>query len=334
MRTALLLAVTPGLAVASDPASTTSIFAPLSEPAETILGAALVVLGVCGVIFVVVVTLLVYAIIRFRRRPGEQGEPPQVYGSDRLEIAWTVLPVLVVVVLSLVSARTIYDVQGAVKPPGAVDVRLIGHQWWWEVQYPALGVTTANEIHVPLAAGRGGVPTFLTLESADVVHSFWVPRLTGKTDLIPNRVNHTWIAPQEAGLYLGQCAEFCGTQHAHMLLRVYAHPPEEFARWAAAEAKPAVRDPAADAGRRVFEETACINCHTVRGTVADGRFGPDLTHLMARETLGAGVALLSADTLRDWLADPDHLKPGARMPAMKLDGAEIDNVVDYLVTLR
>lgn len=331
---ALTLVGTPAVALGTDPAATTNVFAPLSSPADSILGTALIVLGVCAAIFIVVGGLLAYTIVRFRERPDESGEPPQVYGSDRLEVAWTVLPLLIVFVLALVSARTIYDVQGAVKPPGAVDVRLIGHQWWWEVRYPELGVVTANELHVPLATGAGGVPTFLTLESADVVHSFWVPRLAGKTDLIPNRENHTWIAPRKAGLYLGQCAEFCGTQHAHMLLRVYAQPPAEFARWAAAQAKPAVRDPAAAAGRRLFADTACVNCHTVRGTVADGRVGPDLTHLMARTTLGAGVAPLSAATLRAWVTDPDHLKPGVRMPAMKLDDGEIDDVVAYLLTLR
>jgi len=331
---AMLTAGVPALALAADPSENSSIFAPLSAPADAILGAALVVLGVTAVIFVLVGGLLAYAIVRYRQRPGDVGEPPQVYGSDRLEMAWTVLPVLIVVLLALVTVRTIYDVQGAVPPPDALEVRLIGHQWWWEVRYPGLNVVTANEIHVPVAAGAEPRATFITLESADVAHSFWVPRLAGKTDLIPNRVNRTWIAPREPGLYLGQCAEYCGTQHAHMLLRVYAHPEAEFAQWVAAQAAPAVSDPTVAMGRQRFLETACINCHTVRGTIADGRFGPDLTHLMSRTTLGAGVALLNADTLRDWVTNPDHLKPGARMPAMKLDAAAIQDVVDYLVTLR
>lgn len=324
---------TPTLALA-DPSLTTSIFAPLSAPADTILRIALIVLAVCGVIFVLVGGLLAYALVRYRGRPGDVGEPPQVYGSDRLEISWTVLPVLVVVVLSLVTARTIYDVQGAVPPANALEVRLVGHQWWWEVRYPDLGIVTANELHVPVAEGADPRATFITLESADVIHSFWVPRLAGKTDLVPNRENRTWIAPREPGLYLGQCAEYCGTQHAHMLLRVYAHPQAEFERWAAAEAAPAVSDPRAAAGRQLFQETACINCHTVRGTVADGRFGPDLTHLMARRTLGAGVAPMTAETLHAWVTNPDHLKPGARMPAMKLDEQATTDIVDYLVTLR
>ncbi len=312
-----------------------SVFAPASAPADAIVEVATLALVIAAGIFLVVVALLVTSIVRFRLRPGDDGsEPPQVYGSDQVELAWTVLPILVVFVLSLVTARTIYAVQGAVKPPDALEVTVVGHQWWWEVRYPGLGITTANELHVPLGEGPGGAPTFIDLESADVAHSFWVPRLAGKTDLLPNRRNRMWIAPREPGLYVGQCAEFCGTQHAHMLLRVIAHPRADFERWVAAEREPAVADPAVEAGRRVFETTACINCHSVRGTVATGRFGPDLTHLASRETLAAGAAAMSRESLRAWLEDPDRVKPGALMPAMKLGSAELNSVVDYLLTLR
>src|SRR5262249_49490934 len=151
-------------------------------------------------------------------------EPPQVYGSNKLETAWTVLPVLIVLVLALTTARVIQMVQGKVRPASAIDVTVIGHQWWWEFRYPASGIGTANELHVPVSDPRAPTPTWLTLLSADVAHSFWVPRLAGKTDLIPNRVNHMWFAPTTPGVYLGQCAEYCGTQHAKMLLRVYVHP--------------------------------------------------------------------------------------------------------------
>jgi cytochrome c oxidase subunit 2 len=312
-----------------------SVFDPASAPADAIAEVATLVLAIAAGIFLVVVALLVTSIVRFRLRPGDDGsEPPQVYGSDQIELAWTVLPILVVVVLCLVTARTIYAVQGVPAPPDALAVTVVGHRWWWEIRYPELGITTANELHVPVAAGADGRPTFIDLESADVAHSFWVPRLAGKTDLIPNRRNRMWIAPREPGLYVGQCAEFCGTQHAHMLLRVVAHPREEFERWARAQREPAVSDPAAAAGRRVFETTACINCHTVRGTVATGRFGPDLTHLASRATLAAGAAPMSLDALRAWVGDPDRIKPGALMPAMKLGSAEVDQLVDYLATLR
>ena len=315
--------------------SALGVFDPASAPADAIVEVATLALAIAAGIFVAVVGLLVTAVVRFRARPGDDGaEPPQVYGSDRIELAWTVLPILVVVVLSLVTARTIYAVQGAAQPPGALEVTVVGHQWWWEIRYPALGITTANELHVPVAGDDGGTPTWIDLESADVAHSFWVPRLAGKTDLIPNRRNRMWIAPREAGVYVGQCAEFCGTQHAHMLLRVVAHAPADFERWVEAERAPAVADPAASAGRRVFETTACINCHTVRGTVATGRFGPDLTHLASRRTLAAGAAALDGGSLRAWLEDPDRVKPGALMPAMQLGAADLDRLVEYLLTLR
>jgi cytochrome c oxidase subunit 2 len=318
-----------------DTTRTSSIFAPVSPPADAIVTAATLVLAITAGIFVVVGGLLAVAIVRFRRRRDDDGrEPAQVYGSEQIELAWTVIPILIVVVLCLVTARTVYDVQGATKPPGAIDVTVVGHQWWWEIRYPDLGVVTANELHVPVSDPENPTPTFLRLESADVAHSFWVPRLAGKTDLIPNHTNRMWIAPREPGLFLGQCAEYCGTQHAHMLLRVYVHSRPVFDAWVARQRDVAVADAAVGAGRRVFETTACINCHTVRGTVATGRFGPDLTHLMSRETLVAGAARLTEATLRDWIATPDHVKPGALMPAMKLEPAELDQLVAYLMTLR
>src|SRR6266511_2898103 len=199
----------------------TSIFHPLSQPAQEIKELSLLVLAICGAIFVVVAGLLVYAIIRFRHRAGDEAsEPPQVYGSNQIELAWTILPLLIVFVLILVTSRTIADVQNRKAPPSAVHATVIGHQWWWEFRYPELGIVTANELHVPLSDPAHPSPTWLWLESADVAHSFWVPRLAGKTDLIPNQINTMWIAPHQAGIYLGQCAEFCGTEHAMMLLRV------------------------------------------------------------------------------------------------------------------
>jgi cytochrome c oxidase subunit 2 len=313
-----------------DPAPIPSIFDPLSRPADEIYTLSLFVLGICAAIFVVVGGLLVTSIVRFRRRPGDDGvEPPQVYGSNPIELAWTVVPLLIVFVLFLVTTRTIIAIERAAPPADALAVRVIGHQWWWEFRYPEQGVVTANELHVP--AGR---PTFLTLESADVVHSFWVPQLNGKTDVIPNRVNRMWIEPRESGLYIGQCAEYCGTQHARMLLRVIAHPPDEFEAWAVAQKADAAHDPNVQAGRDLFQSVACINCHRVGGTVADGVFGPDLTHLMSRDTIAAGAATNTAENLHAWIANPDTLKPGALMPAMKLSDDQIKQVVAYLTTLK
>jgi cytochrome c oxidase subunit 2 len=315
--------------------SPTNIFLPASTPARWIFDLSLLVYGVAAIIFVVVATLLVYAIVKFRKRPDDDGrEPAQVYGSQQIELAWTIIPILIVVVFFLSSARVIAFTEGRGQGRGSagagLTVTVVGHQFWWEYRYPGLGVVTANELHVPAQAA----PTFLELRSVDTDHSFWVPRLGGKTDLIPNFPNQMWIDPKEPGLYLGQCAQYCGTQHAKMLLRVYVDTPEDFGRWVEAQKRPARTDEAVARGRAVLESTACMSCHAVAGTAATGRFGPDLTHLMSRETLGAGIVPNSRENLRAWIADPSAFKPGCLMPAMGLDDAELDAVTDYLFTLR
>jgi cytochrome c oxidase subunit II len=317
------------------PVSTPSIFAPVSTPAFAIRDLSYFVLGICAVIFVVVAALLTYSIIRFRRRRGEdEREPPQVYGSNQIELAWTVVPVLIVFVLFLATARYIFGIEGHEAPSQALQVTVVGHQWWWEIRYPDLGIVTANELHVPVSDQANPRPTFLTLESADVIHSFWVPQLAGKIDVIPHKTNRTWIDPHTPGLFVGQCAEFCGVQHAWMLLRVIVHSTDEFAAWVAEQQAPAVDDRVARTGRDVFGSVACINCHTVRGTTANGIFGPDLTHLMSRSTLGAGVAANTPESLRAWIDNPAGLKPGVLMPAMKLSHSDLDQLVAYLLTLR
>src|SRR6266852_1752283 len=279
--------------------SPTTIFAPASTAAAEIFGLSTLVLAVTAVIFVCVGALLVYAIVAFRKRPNDDdSEPAQVYGSNQVEIAWTVIPILIVVALFLASARVITGVQNADRPATTIDVIAIGHQFWWEYRYPGLGVVTANELHVPVSDPVHPTPTFLTLLSADTDHSFWVPRLAGKTDLIPNHPNSMWFDPQQIGLYLGQCAQYCGTQHAKMLLRVYVQSGDEFDRWIQLQRQPAFINDAVSQGQRIFETTACINCHTVSGTVANGRFGPDLTHLMSRDTIAAGAAPNTPENLR------------------------------------
>jgi cytochrome c oxidase subunit 2 len=228
---------------ADAPTGVTNIFRPLSTPAQAIREISLLALAICAGIFLVVGGLLAYTVVRFRQRPGDDGqEPPQIYGSNQLEFAWTVIPIVTVFVLFLATARTIYDVQGAVPPADAVNVTVVGHQWWWEIRYPELGIVTANEMHVPVSESSKRRPTFLKLESADVAHSFWVPQLAGKTDVIPNRQNRMWIEPIQPGTYVGNCAEYCGMQHAHMLLRVVVHPAEDFEKWVAAQRQPPVDD--------------------------------------------------------------------------------------------
>jgi cytochrome c oxidase subunit 2 len=334
-----------------------SIFDPVSPPAEWIRDLSVLVLAITAFIFVVVEGILIYSIVRFRRRRaapgadatglGADAEPPQVYGSKPIEIAWTAAPALVVFVLTLVTARTLWEVNRPPPQPREGDntlfVTVVGRQWWWEYTYDhyngeKLGFTTANELHIP--AGKDGVerPVYLTLKSADVCHSFWVPRLAGKTDCIPGRVNSMWFRTDRPGLYVGQCAEYCGTQHANMLLRVYVDPPKVFEEWLANERKdqaPRDTDPeTVKSGRKAFLGQSCVNCHAVRGTPAKGTYAPDLTHLMRRDMLASGMVKNTPENLRRWVADPQQIKEGCLMPAFGLSDRERDEIVGYLLTLR
>ena len=330
-----LLAASLCFGASDNPSQLPSIFDPRSTLTKWIGHLSYFVLSITGLIFAVVFVLLTYAVVKFRKRPGDDGrEPPQVYGSTQIELAWTVIPVLIVVVLFLATARVIHSIQDAPKPENALEVVAVGHQFWWEFRYPQLSVVTANELHIPVSEVAHPTPTFLTLLSADTDHSFWIPQLAGKTDLIPNRVNHMWMDPYQTGIFLGQCAQYCGTQHAKMLLRVYVDSSENFATWVRAQQQPPVLDANVSAGKRVFETTACINCHAIGGTVADGRFGPDLTHLMSRQTIASGAAENTKANLRLWIQKPDAIKPGSLMPAMQLSNADVDKLVDYLQTLR
>jgi cytochrome c oxidase subunit 2 len=324
-----------------------SMFDPASKPAESIRDLTILVFAITGAIFVIVEAVLIYSIVRFRRRRSDvPGEPPQVYGSQPIEIAWTAAPALIVFVIMLVVARTLGELHADPNNPPAgsqpLYVTVVGRQWWWEYRYERygedpekskLGFITANELHIPVADDVRR-PVYLTLVSADVCHSFWVPRLAGKTDLIPGRTNHMWFEARTPGLYLGQCAEYCGTQHANMLLRVNADPPDDFERWLTNQQQEAKREPAGTAGRTAFLGMSCVNCHRVSGTAANGGYAPDLTHLMSRETLAAGMIPNTRENLRDWVDDPQKIKSGCLMPAFKLSKQDRDLVVDYLFTLH
>ena len=325
-----------GMAVAQSP---TSIFAPAATPAHSIFDISMLVLAVTFGIFLIVAGMLLYALIRFRHRPEDSDrEPAQIYGSNQIELSWTVIPILIVVMLFLTTTRVILGTQAIPKPEDAMDVTVIGHQFWWEYRYPKLGIVTANELHIPVSDPAQPTPTYLTMSSADVDHSFWVPRLAGKMDLIPNKVNTMWLDPQQAGLYLGQCAQYCGAQHAKMLIRVYAQSPADFSAWAAHQKKTARQDfadnPAAEEGQIVFMHNACINCHAIAGTAATGIFGPDLTHLASRDTIASGAIENTSDNLKKWIDNPNSMKPGCLMPAMHLNNRDLDAVTAYLAQLR
>lgn len=337
------------------------IFKPLATPGESEKQVAYLTFAITGAIFVVVASLIVYTIVKFRRRADDSSrqEPPQVYGSNQIEVAWTVIPILIVFVLIGVSARVIAGVQNASPPKDALHVRVVGHQWWWEVEYPDYHIRGANEIHVPVSTD-GHRATYVELQSADVIHSFWLPQLSGKTDAIPNRTNYAWLDPKKRGVYFGNCAEYCGTQHANMLLRVIADDPEEFKGWAENQQRqqkqqsaaqttaggsgglPPVQPISTQSGinsevaknQAVYESLACVNCHMIQGTTSIGKFGPDLTHLMSRGSIGAGVIENTHENLRKWVDNPQDIKPGCLMPSFKLTDRELDQVVAYLETLK
>lgn len=328
------ISISSALASSTDEHRIGNIFKPLTTPGQQEFDTAILALLVCAAIFVIVGGLIVYTMIRYRRRSSDdQEEPPQVYGSNQIEAAWTVIPILIVFVLIMVSARVVAGVQNAKVPANALHATVIGHQWWWEINYPSLGVVSANELHVP-AQGSQHQPTFVKLESADVIHSFWIPQLQGKVDVIPNRDNEIWMDPEQPGTYLGNCAEYCGTQHANMLIRVVVNPEDEFKRWVEGQKQPAVEDASVADDKRIYQSLSCVSCHTVRGTTSAGKFGPDLTHLMSRQTLASGVLRNTPQNLRSWLKDPQVIKPGCLMPDMHLTGKELDAVVSYLVTLK
>ncbi|MDQ4149932.1 MAG: cytochrome c oxidase subunit II [Actinomycetota bacterium] len=284
--------------------------------------------GIAVAVFVIVEGALLYIIIKYRRR-SDRDQPTQVHGNTRLEILWTLIPVLL---LTIVAFRTVGGIfESAQEPTNPLEVSVTGHQWWWQFRYEESGLLTANEVHVPV-----GRPVQFTIRSADVVHSFWVPKLGGKQDAVPGRViKTTYLAPR-AGEYLGECAEYCGLSHANMRLRVVAHPPAEFDRWHSEQMQNAAQptDPLAARGAQLFATGQCVGCHTVKGTPAQGVVGPDLTHFASRRTFAGSIFERTDENLAKWLADPPEQKPGAKMPDLNLRDDEIQALVAYLQTLR
>lgn len=283
---------------------------------------------VAVVVFFVVEGALVYALIRYRHRPDRQ--PADFHGNTRLEVVLTIIPSLLLAGLAIPTVKTIFDLSA--KPTGdVVDVTVTAHQFWWRYEYPQYDITTANELHIPV-----GRPIYVKLLGADVIHSFWVPRLGGKQDVVPGRINYMTLRADEPGTYKGQCTEFCGLSHANMRLRVIAHPEQEFLDWVADQQRPAPRaagDLAAE-GEKLFLEGACVNCHAVQGTEAGGQTGPDLTHFASRETFGGAMFANTEENLAAWIRDPDEVKPGAQMPDYGHNDAEIRALVAYLMTLE
>lgn len=276
--------------------------------------------------------ILGYILIRYRYRP-DAPQPKQIHGNTKLEIAWTLIPAVLISIIAVPTVQTIFFTYRDM-PEDALVIDVIGWQWWWQFRYPAAdgsAVVTANEVHVPV-----GRPVHLRMTSHDVVHSFWIPQMGGKRDVVANRESNITFTPLEAGVYLGQCAEFCGESHALMKMRLIAHEPADFDRWLANQAAPAVESPdsAIAIGRQLVTAGVCAGCHTIRGTTAQfGQLGPDLTHVASRGTIAAGVLENNAENLARWIKDAPSVKPGALMPPPGLSDQEVAYVVAYLQTL-
>ncbi len=301
--------------------------APGADLGRATLSVYAIITWVCAVIAVVVFFALGWVLANYRERPGAP-LPRQIRGHTLMEISWTIAPALVLLVIAIPTIQIIFRTQGEA-PRGALEVTVRGWQWWWEFRYPTLDVVTANEMYVPI-----GQPIALRLEGPDVIHSFWVPRIGGKRDVVPGRLNQIKFTADRAGEYWGQCAEFCGASHANMRMRLIALPRAEFDQWAARQkaTPPEPAGPAAD-GKAIYARSACVGCHTIRG-VSGGTVAPDLTHFGSRTTLAAGLLPNTVANVTRWILDPPRVKPGSKMPKLGLNEEDARAVANYLVSLK
>jgi cytochrome c oxidase subunit 2 len=282
------------------------------------------------VILALVIGIIIAGLLRRHGRPIRGDEPaPEVSTTAWLLGGGTIMPIIVLAGI-FISAVAVLGASERTDP-AALEVEVIGHQWWWQVRYPQYGFESADEIHIPV-----GRSVRLRLTSADVIHSFWVPSLNGKTDLNPASENIMYIEADTAGVYIGRCAEYCGMQHAHMGVSVVAEDMGSFLEWVERTRAPA-RDPADStqaAGLQAFLDHGCSSCHTIRGTPASGRIGPDLSHLGSRLTIAGATIANTAATLGGWIGNPEGLKPGTTMPTVPMDGGDLNAIVQYLESLR
>ena len=323
-----------------------STFEPTSAVGTSLDNLFRLIFGLAVLVFVLVEAALLYTIVRFRARPGAP-DPKPVHGNTALEIGWTLAPAFIIALIAIPTLSTIW--QNAGDPsPDALQVQVVGHQWWWEFQYPQLAIATANELHVP--QGREVV---LNMTSADVIHSFWAPRLTGKRDLMLGRTNRLRFTPDSVGMFAGQCAEYCGVSHANMRLVVFVDDSTSFDQWVAAQSTaPSVPDSLDALAQRGYEafravrtpaSNSCVACHAIQG-VSFGVLGPNLSHIASRTTIAGGMLENTAEHLASWLRDPAAVKPGEGklkgsgaamgMPNVGLTEDEIAGLVAYLETLR
>lgn len=288
------------------------------------------VLAILGsAVYVAVIVFMIVGLVRRRRDPSAEAEDPDTT-SNWVVVGGVAMPAVILSVvfgLSLASSSALpHEI-----PEDAIIIDVVGHQWWWEVAYEDHEFSTANEIHIPV-----GEPIVVRLTSADVVHSFWVPQLSGKLDALPDRINTLQFTADEASLFEGRCAEFCGLQHTNMGALVIAEPAADFSSWTDSQATPATVPQTGEAaeGFEIFNESGCGDCHTIRGTAAEGDKGPDLTHVASRSSLAAATLTNTPDHLRSWVSNPQQIKEGALMPDVELSDTDLEVLIAFLETLQ
>jgi len=288
--------------------------------------------------FLVVEGLLLYSLSRFsyygKERLEKASLPVQTEGNRFFEAAWTIIPAVFLLILFIFTVTTLWAIttrpSSASADPQVVNLHVVGHQWWWEFQYPDLNIVTANEMHAPVNS-----LVYVSVDSVDVIHSFWVPQMGGKIDVIPGHTNHTWFQPTEAGTYIGECSEYCGTEHANMRMDLIVETMDDFNAWVKQMQAPlpTLTGDAAQ-GEQDFLNGSCVGCHTIDGTKAAGIVGPNLTHVGSRHILAGAVIVNTPDNLAAWLANPQAIKPGAKMPDLGLTQSQIQRLVAFLESLK
>jgi cytochrome c oxidase subunit 2 len=318
------------LLIAGCDATPQTAFNPRSEYAQEGLSLFELTIWAGVAVGVLVEAILIFAAIRYRRRAGDR-LPPQIHGNTLIEFVWTTIPVLIVAWILFVTLPVIFTTQ-APAPTGSMLVKVIGHQFWWEFEYPDASVITANELHLPV-----GRTANLQLLSADVIHSFWVPALGGKRDAFPAHTNYIWMTPNSVGEFPGQCYQLCGYSHGNMRERAIIQTQSDFDAWIAAQRQPAAPPPPGPAtdGAQVFLQKGCASCHAIQGVpTAQGKVGPNLTHFASRGTFAGSLFENNTTELRLWLKDPPKAKPGSIMPNLGLNDQEIDALIAYLQSLK
>lgn len=337
----LVVAVTSTLIFSGCGGDLQSVLNPVGPQSGSIVRLWWLMFFICTAVFLSVMGALGSVLLKRKKISGAFAEVPEKEPTNAQSrktlfvVSAIVLTTAILFVFMLDSFLVGKGMTAELSRKQGVNIEITGHQWWWEVRYRNVDAssifTTANEIHIPV-----GVPVTFTLKASDVIHSFWVPNLHGKKDLIPGKVSTIWLQADQPGVYRGQCAEYCGHQHAHMALWIFADSPEQFDAWRRAQIQSAVAAPSAAAqkGQQVFLSSACVMCHAINGTPAGANFGPNLTHLASRNTIAAATLPNDRSHLEQWVDDSQQIKPGNRMPPNKLRPQDMEALLDYLQSLK